>query len=69
MALRGTVTLASIVRPPRDVCRWPTSGSLTRASSDGTTHTLAFGPDCGTATLDGTAVTLPDHGGPQRGGH
>jgi hypothetical protein len=63
----GTVTLGNVVRPPRNVCRWPTSGTLTRASSDGTTHTLVFGPDCGTATLDGTAVELPDHGAPGTG--
>ncbi|MFL5343466.1 MAG: hypothetical protein ACJ8AT_01665 [Hyalangium sp.] len=64
---QGTVTLADIVRAPRNVCHWPTSGTLTRASSDGTTHTLVFGPDCGTATLDGTAVQLPNPGGPDQG--
>lgn len=63
----GTVTLENIVRAPRNVCRWPTAGTLTRASADGTTHTLVFGPDCGTATLDGTAVELPDHGAPGTG--
>lgn len=57
---QGTVTLANVVRPPRNVCPWPTSGTLTRAASDGTTHVLAFGPDCGAATLDGTAVDLPE---------
>lgn len=62
----GTVTLANLVRPPRNVCPWPISGTLTRGSSDGTTHELVFGPDCGTATLDGTAVDLPSHG---PGGH
>jgi hypothetical protein len=55
----GTVTLENLVRPPRNVCPWPTSGTLTRTSSDGTSHVLVFGPDCGTATLDGTAVDLP----------
>jgi len=64
---QGTVTLENIVRAPRNVCRWPTSGTLTRATSDGQTHTLVFGPDCGTATLDGTAVELPDHGAPRMG--
>jgi hypothetical protein len=64
----GTVTLENIVRQPRNVCPWPTSGTLTRATSDGQTHTLAFGPDCGAATLDGTAVELPDHHPGQRGG-
>jgi hypothetical protein len=63
----GTVTLDNVVRAPRNVCRWPTSGTLTRATSDGQTHTLVFGPDCGIATLDGTAVELPDHGAPGTG--
>lgn len=64
----GTVTLENIVKQPRNVCPWPTSGSLTRATSDGQTHTLAFGPDCGAATLDGTAVELPEHHRGHRGG-
>ncbi|QSQ23300.1 hypothetical protein JY651_50915 [Pyxidicoccus parkwayensis] len=63
---QGTVTLAGITRPPRDVCPWPTSGTLTRATADGETHVLAFGPECGDATLDGTAVDLPERG--ERGG-
>lgn len=63
----GTVTLADVVRPPRDVCRWPTGGTLTRALSDGTSHVLAFGPECGAATLDGTAVELPERQGPPGG--
>ena len=66
---QGTVTLANVVRPPRHVCPWPISGTLTRGASD-TTHTLVFGPDCGAATLDGTAVDLsagrePDRGPPK----
>jgi hypothetical protein len=65
--MQGTVTLENIVRAPRNVCRWPTSGVLTRTTSDGQTHTLSFGPDCGTATLDGTVVELPDHGAPGMG--
>ncbi|HYO56203.1 hypothetical protein [Archangium sp.] len=56
---QGTVTLENIVRPPRNVCPWPTSGTLSRASGDGQSHTLVFGPECGTAMLDGTAVQLP----------
>jgi hypothetical protein len=64
---QGTVTLANLVRAPRNVCRWPTSGTLTRATSDGQTHTLSFGPECGTATLDGTLVEMPDHGAPGMG--
>jgi hypothetical protein len=64
----GTVTLDNIVKQPRNVCPWPTSGSLVRATSDGATHTLAFGPECGAATLDGTAVELPEHHPGHRGG-
>lgn len=64
----GTVTLAGVVRPPRNVCRWPTGGTLTRALAGGTTHVLAFGPTCGAATLDGTAVTLPARQGPHGDG-
>lgn len=63
---QGTVTLAGIVRPPRNVCPWPTGGTLTRATGDGTTHVLAFGPECGDATLDGATVSLPERG--MRGG-
>ena len=62
----GTVTLAGIVRPPRNVCAWPTAGTLTRATGDGTTHVLAFGPECGDATLDGAEVDLPERH--ERGG-
>jgi hypothetical protein len=58
---QGSVTLAAIVRPPRNVCPWPVSGTLTRATADGQSHTLVFGPECGAATLDGTAVELPEH--------
>lgn len=65
----GTVTLANLVRPPRNVCPWPISGTLTRGGGDGTTHELVFGPDCGTATLDGSAVDLPSHGPGGPGGH
>ncbi|AKI99163.1 hypothetical protein ATI61_106539 [Archangium gephyra] len=65
----GAVTLDSIVRPPRNVCPWPTSGTLSRTSSDGQTHVLVFGPDCGTATLDGTAVEMPARGAGRKGRH
>lgn len=65
----GTVTLANLVRPPRNVCPWPTSGTLTRASGDGQTHVLVFGPECGDATLDGTAVELPARGPGGKGRH
>jgi hypothetical protein len=54
----ATVTITDLVRPGFLVCRWPTSGTITR-TADGATHTLVFGPTCGAATLDATAVTLP----------
>ncbi|MBZ4330344.1 hypothetical protein NR800_21550 [Corallococcus interemptor] len=63
---QGTVTLEGIVRPPRDVCPWPTSGTLTRTTADGASHVLTFGPECGDGTLDGAALSLPDRG--ERGG-
>jgi hypothetical protein len=70
------VTLTDIVRVPPPVCAWPLSGTLQRAEADGTTHVLSFGPECGQATLDGAAITLPSRphhergpGGRGEGGH
>ncbi len=63
---QGSVTLAAIVRPPRNVCPWPVSGTLTRTTADGASHTLVFGPECGDATLDGAEVELPEHQRPER---
>ena len=57
---QGTVTLAGIVRPSRDVCPWPTGGTLTRTTADGTSHVITFGPECGDGTLDGAELSLPD---------
>ncbi len=57
---QGTVTLEGIVRPSRDVCPWPTSGTLTRTTADGASHVLTFGPECGDGALDGAALSLPD---------
>ncbi|NOK33655.1 hypothetical protein HMI49_10640 [Corallococcus exercitus] len=57
---QGTVTLAGIVRPSRDVCPWPTGGTLTRTTADGESHVLTFGPECGDGTLDGAELSLPD---------
>jgi hypothetical protein len=69
---QGQVTLTDVVRPPREECPWPISGSLVRTAPDGTSHTLVYGPACGDATLDGSAVTMPNHGpgqgGPAEGG-
>ena len=44
------------------VCPWPTAGTLERVAADGTTHTLVYGPDCGSATLDGSVIQLPQRG-------
>lgn len=59
----STVTLTDVVRVPRETCDWPISGTISR-SEDGGGHVLVFGPECGQATLDGEAITLPSHGGP-----
>lgn len=59
----STVTLTDVVRVPRETCDWPLSGSISR-TADGGGHVLVFGPECGQATLDGEAITLPSHGGP-----
>jgi hypothetical protein len=64
-----TTTEVDVVQPPRSVCPWPTSGTLTRTAADGTRHELAYGPTCGAATLDGEAVDLTvRRGGPERHG-
>jgi hypothetical protein len=59
---RGTHELsaevADLVRVPKDVCRFPVSGSL-EVRRDDRSRVLVFGPECGAATLDGEAVTLP----------
>jgi hypothetical protein len=55
-----TVTLSAIVRVPPPVCAWPIGGTLQRTTADGTTHVVTFGPECGQATLDGEAITLPE---------
>jgi hypothetical protein len=59
----SSATLTNVVRVPRETCDWPISGTIER-TADGIAHVLVFGPDCGQATLDGTATTLPAH---QRG--
>jgi hypothetical protein len=57
-----TLTVTGVVFGAPDACRWPIAGTIVEALPDGTTHTLAFGATCGDATLDGVAVTLPEHG-------
>jgi hypothetical protein len=58
----STVKLTDVVRVPRHVCDWPVSGQIERTADD-ITHVLIFGPECGQATLDGEAITLPSHPG------
>ncbi|HEX8438861.1 hypothetical protein [Archangium sp.] len=50
-------------------CRWPIAGTVTQSQADGTEHVLGFGPECGTATLDGAAYELRGGGHHGRGGH
>ncbi|MCP3099145.1 hypothetical protein LZ198_09720 [Myxococcus sp. K15C18031901] len=65
----STVTLTDIVRVPPSTCAWPVSGTEARTLADGTVHTLVFGPECGQATLDDEAITLPSRPmGPRDGG-
>lgn len=61
----STIQIVDLVRPPRQTCRWPTSGSVIRTDADGTVHTLTYGPACGQATLDGQDISLqrPPGGG------
>src|SRR6185369_4462559 len=58
----STLTVTGVALPAPSVCRWPTAGTIVETAAGGTTHTLVFGPACGQATLDGAAVTLPEHG-------
>ena len=66
----SSTTEVDVVQPPRDVCAWPTSGTLTRTAPDGTSHVMVYGPACGSATLDGAVVDLSvrRHGGERRRG-
>lgn len=65
----SSVTLTGIVRVPPSVCAWPLAGTQVRTGAEGTTNTLVFGPECGQATLDGEAITLPARPlGPRDGG-
>ncbi len=52
-----TVVLTGVVHHAD--CMWPTAGTVQRTDAHGTSHTLVFGPTCASATLDGTAITLP----------
>lgn len=56
----GTITLLDVVSAGPRECRWPLSGTVTRAAADGTSQILEFTGACGEATLDGVAITLTD---------
>lgn len=56
----GTLTEVDVIRPPMNECPWPTSGTVTRVASDGTTQTLVYGPTCGDGTLNGAPVDLAE---------
>ena len=61
-----TVVLTGVQVGNPHACAWPSAGSVQRTGSDGVAHTLVFGSTCGSATLDGASVTLPNpphHGG------
>lgn len=71
----GQMKVAGLVRVPPPECRFPIAGTIERTEPNGTVHTLVFGPACGTATLDGSAIDLKaqrggphGHGGPPDGG-
>jgi hypothetical protein len=66
-----TVKLTDVVFPPMHACPFPISGTMVSSEPDGTTHTLVYGPTCGAATEDGTAIQLQqrDRRGPGMGGH
>jgi hypothetical protein len=61
------ITVTNLLRPSPFVCRFPISGTVKQVQQDGTEHVLAYGPECGTATLDGAPYT-PHAGGPGRHG-
>jgi len=55
-----TVKITDVEKPARGTdCHWPTSGSITRNGTKAAT--LVFSAPCGTATLNGAAITLPSH--------
>jgi hypothetical protein len=67
---QGQVQVTGLVRVPPPECRFPIAGTIERTEPNGTVHTLVFGPSCGSATLDGSAIDLKALQGPHgRGGH
>jgi hypothetical protein len=63
----ASLELSGVRHVPPPECRWPVAGSVRRVESDGSSHTLEYGPECGTARLDGQPVQL--RGTPGPGGH
>jgi hypothetical protein len=58
----SVITVTDLRRAPPFACHSPLGGSVREVRSDGTTHELSFGPECGAATLDGQPYEL--RGGP-----
>ncbi len=54
----AATAITGVVRVPPTECRYPIAGSVEHVLPDGTSHVLAFGPDCGQATADGEPVDL-----------
>ncbi|MCY1075009.1 hypothetical protein [Archangium lansingense] len=65
----STITVTDLLRPAPSVCRSPISGTVRQVLEDGTEHVLSFGPECGTATLDGEPYAPRGGHGGGRGGH
>lgn len=53
----GEMVFSEVALPDPETCRWPLAGTVTRTLDD-TSHRLVFGPNCGSATLDGEVVDL-----------
>ncbi len=52
------VTITDLVRVAPAVCRYPVSGTLLLVR-DELSRSVVFGPECGQASIDGEALTLP----------
>jgi hypothetical protein len=55
----AVLVLEDVVRGAPHTCPWPVSGTVRRTPAGGNEQVLTFGPECGQATLDGQALTLP----------
>jgi hypothetical protein len=54
----AATAITGVVRVPEAECQYPIAGTIERTLPDGTSHILAFGPECGQATADGEPVDL-----------